>query len=492
MGAALSHMPAVANRSANASQGPKTRPTPTPAYRSRTSTHGRNMAGARALWRATGMGDSDFGKPIIAIANSFTQFVPGHVHLKDLGPRVAGEIQKAGGVAKEFNTIAQTPPCPTGSLARTHNRAAKHGLRRRTGLSRPNFKTPGPIAHRTAQGNKPADPAATPNPTNNPHQTHPKPPPLVSELHPTPQFGSLICPIRNGRACGEPRLLTSERLYFLARLALTGLTAAVAIATLAFGWQSRAGGRHRYTGISLGVLLSLAAALSAYDAIDNVLVRHLEPITDMSWLWLFGFDLLLPLWAMLLIHSWRARDRAEIRLADMAFTDPVTSALNRRGFLDRAATALARNRRHNRPCALVMLDLDHFIDINDRYGHAAGDTLLQTLATAVKAELRATDMLGRIGGDEFVVLLPGCDAEAGSAIVKRWQNDLRAQTGTVDQHTASLTLSAGVAEISAQSDPATALTQACAEADAALYEAKRLGRDRAEIAPAHPSVLDLV
>jgi dihydroxy-acid dehydratase len=77
-----------------------------PAYRSRTSTHGRNMAGARGLWRATGMKDEDFGKPIIAIANSFTQFVPGHVHLKDLGQLVAGEIESAGGVAKEFNTIA--------------------------------------------------------------------------------------------------------------------------------------------------------------------------------------------------------------------------------------------------------------------------------------------------------------------------------------------------------------------------------------------------
>ncbi|PWC73663.1 dihydroxy-acid dehydratase [Azospirillum sp. TSH100] len=77
-----------------------------PHYRSRTSTHGRNMAGARGLWRATGMKDGDFGKPIIAIANSFTQFVPGHVHLKDLGQLVAREIEKAGGVAKEFNTIA--------------------------------------------------------------------------------------------------------------------------------------------------------------------------------------------------------------------------------------------------------------------------------------------------------------------------------------------------------------------------------------------------
>ncbi|HPA89270.1 MAG TPA: dihydroxy-acid dehydratase [Quisquiliibacterium sp.] len=77
-----------------------------PAYRSKTSTAGRNMAGARALWRATGMQDADFDKPIVAVVNSFTQFVPGHVHLKDLGQLVAREIEAAGGVAKEFNTIA--------------------------------------------------------------------------------------------------------------------------------------------------------------------------------------------------------------------------------------------------------------------------------------------------------------------------------------------------------------------------------------------------
>ncbi len=77
-----------------------------PDYRSKRSTHGRNMAGARALWRATGMKDNDFGKPIIAVCNSFTQFVPGHVHLKDLGQLVARKIEQAGGVAKEFNTIA--------------------------------------------------------------------------------------------------------------------------------------------------------------------------------------------------------------------------------------------------------------------------------------------------------------------------------------------------------------------------------------------------
>lgn len=77
-----------------------------PKYRSATTTHGRNMAGARALWRATGMTDADFGKPIIAVVNSFTQFVPGHVHLRDLGKLVAEQIEASGGIAKEFNTIA--------------------------------------------------------------------------------------------------------------------------------------------------------------------------------------------------------------------------------------------------------------------------------------------------------------------------------------------------------------------------------------------------
>src|SRR5512147_3083438 len=77
-----------------------------PAYRSRTTTHGRNMAGARSLWRATGMKEGDFGKPIIAVVNSFTQFVPGHVHLQNLGQMVAREIEAAGGIAKEFDTIA--------------------------------------------------------------------------------------------------------------------------------------------------------------------------------------------------------------------------------------------------------------------------------------------------------------------------------------------------------------------------------------------------
>src|SRR5256714_1143724 len=88
------------------SETTKDRSSAMPPLRSRTSTHGRNMARARALWRATGMTDGDFGKPIVAVANSFTQFVPGHVHLRNLGMIVADAVAEAGGVAKEFNTIA--------------------------------------------------------------------------------------------------------------------------------------------------------------------------------------------------------------------------------------------------------------------------------------------------------------------------------------------------------------------------------------------------
>ena len=96
-----------------------------PQLRSATSTTGRNMAGARALWRATGMGSEDFGKPIIAIANSFTQFVPGHVHLKDMGQLVKKAIEEAGGVGREFNTIAVDGPwrhAVFAAVARDHRR----------------------------------------------------------------------------------------------------------------------------------------------------------------------------------------------------------------------------------------------------------------------------------------------------------------------------------------------------------------------------------
>ena len=106
-----------------------------PILRSATSTSGRNMAGARALWRATGMGDDDFGKPIVAIANSFTQFVPGHVHLKDMGQLVAGAIEEAGGVGKEFDTIAVDGTKIHANASRTQNRGYRELAREEAHVS---------------------------------------------------------------------------------------------------------------------------------------------------------------------------------------------------------------------------------------------------------------------------------------------------------------------------------------------------------------------
>jgi len=277
-------------------------------------------------------------------------------------------------------------------------------------------------------------------------------------------------------------LTALDALYFAARLALAGLTGTVAAVTLLYGWRSDHRARRWYTGLSLGILLCLASALSTYDALDNAMFRELDPITGVSWMWLFGFDLLLPLWAILLIRSWRARDRAEQRLEDLAFVDPVTGALNRRGFVDRAVPALALARRSGVAVSVVMLDLDHFKDINDRMGHAAGDRALRALVGALHGELRAGDVLGRVGGDEFVVLLPGCDALAGQLSATRWRERLKAQTAAASFPVGSLLLSAGVAEVPPGGDPSDAITQACAAADGALYEAKRLGRDRVEMA----------
>lgn len=265
-------------------------------------------------------------------------------------------------------------------------------------------------------------------------------------------------------------------------MALAGLTAGVAILTLIHGWRADIGGRRRPTAITLGVLLCLAVALSIYDAIDNIVVRVLEPIAHGSWLWLFMFDLLLPIWAIVLIRSWRARDKAEARLASLAYADPVTGLWNRRGFVDHAVKALALARRSGIPSSVVMLDLDHFKAINDRLGHAGGDLALNALAITLQSELRAGDLLARLGGDEFVVLLPGCDAAAAQLSAMRWRLRLRDAANVPNLSHAGLQLSAGVAEVAVHGEPEAALTIACGAADAALYDAKRLGRDRVELA----------
>ena len=177
------------------------------------------------------------------------------------------------------------------------------------------------------------------------------------------------------------------------------------------------------------------------------------------------------------------RANAELRetnqvLERLAAIDSLTELANRRCFFEHATTEVMRAQRYGRPLALQMLDLDHFKDINDRYGHAAGDDVLQRLAAVLRANLRHNDMAARIGGEEFVVLLPETQLEDAALQAERMRGaveEIRLPYGPEDQR---LTVSIGVAALSiGELSPEPMLTRA----DSALYKAKAGGRNRVEI-----------
>jgi diguanylate cyclase (GGDEF)-like protein len=266
--------------------------------------------------------------------------------------------------------------------------------------------------------------------------------------------------------------------YLLARLCLAAYSGLAAVATLRFALAGTPRPRNWRLGVAGGVLLCIAACMSVQDAVFNIVLRPHEPVQPESWLWLFCFDMLLPVWALVLVRAWREREQAEAELARLAATDPLTGALNRRGFLEGAAAAIAQARRARQPIAVMMLDLDRFKAINDGHGHGAGDTVLRGFVAALAPGLRAGDVVGRLGGEEFAVLLPDNTAAQGVATADR----LRAQVRRTVPHpagaAAAVTFSAGVAAVSAPGEPRVALSTALAEADRALYQAKQGGRDR--------------
>ena len=173
------------------------------------------------------------------------------------------------------------------------------------------------------------------------------------------------------------------------------------------------------------MLLAAAGTLSTYDAIDNILLRPDDPVMLASWLWFFLFDLPLPILALLLIAAWRERDLALAELSRLSVTDALTGALNRRGFLERAATSIAQAQRSGLPSALIMFDIDHFKAINDGYGHAAGDEVLRNVARALLLAMRPGDLLGRLGGEEFAVFLYDSTVVAGASIADRLRAHVR-------------------------------------------------------------------
>jgi diguanylate cyclase (GGDEF)-like protein len=277
-------------------------------------------------------------------------------------------------------------------------------------------------------------------------------------------------------------MTSGDIFYFLARCGFSGFAALSAVATLRYSLETREDGRDWRISMAGAVLLGLAVPLSLFDAFENAFLDVNIPIPAASWLWLFGFDVLLPIWAFMLVRAWRARDTAERRLELLAVTDVLTKLLNRRGFQDQAHAAIAQARRGSIPVSVVMFDIDRFKSINDGFGHDAGDTVLRLFAAVLGTDLRAGDVLGRLGGEEFALLLPGNRPSDAIATAERLRDAVRERVAHPAADGRLVTVSAGVAHIPSGLAAAEALARALSAADEALYAAKQAGRDRAMIA----------
>ena len=277
----------------------------------------------------------------------------------------------------------------------------------------------------------------------------------------------------------------SETIYLVGRvgMAMLCLLAAV-LAGRALGRPSPDGSSRKHSPrlvLALLLLLMLGGtALSILDAYQTLWGSD-RGIMGADWAW-FVFDLGVPLLAMRVLRVMRQRDDALQSLADLASRDPLTGLSNRRGFQARAETGILLAASAGTRSCVVVLDIDRFKLINDTHGHPAGDAVLRAVAAAMAGALRQTDVLGRIGGEEFAALLQGADAEVALELAEK----LRAAVARAVEHPGGeaqrVTLSAGLAMLRGAVPPALMLEAALAEADAALYRAKQAGRDRVMVA----------
>jgi diguanylate cyclase (GGDEF)-like protein len=170
--------------------------------------------------------------------------------------------------------------------------------------------------------------------------------------------------------------------------------------------------------------------------------------------------------------------RAERKLVELATTDPLTGLSNRRNLLAEAGQVIARARRLGQPTALVIADIDHFKQVNDQYGHEAGDHVLAQVGTLFAAQCREQDMVARWGGEEFLFLLPATDLEAAQTLAERMRAAVAATTMRYGDTVIACTVSLGVAQLAAD-EP---LNEAIARADRGLYQSKAQGRNRVSAA----------
>jgi diguanylate cyclase (GGDEF)-like protein len=215
----------------------------------------------------------------------------------------------------------------------------------------------------------------------------------------------------------------------------------------------------------------LNALLHGRDG-DNVLAS--------AWLSVLSLEAFLMTIATAFILLAMSKERTELRHKTAAMTDPLTGLLNRRAFLQDAEALLLQQIARDRPIGVLLVDLDHFKSINDRFGHATGDKVLQIFARTTQANLRQIDIVGRLGGEEFVVVLADASVDNAYLVADRLRNAFAVAAAVVEGQALHATASIGVSVII---DPAQDLAKLITLADQALYLAKARGRNRVEVAP---------
>ncbi|OOV87907.1 GGDEF domain-containing protein [Oceanospirillum linum] len=212
---------------------------------------------------------------------------------------------------------------------------------------------------------------------------------------------------------------------------------------------------------------SLLALITIFTlSLDELIQRQMFTLASLNNLWLLAVIMSIAIWAQL------SQLHMQLKLFEQATTDALTGLLTRRAFMSLAESELSRSERYNRTLTMALLDLDHFKVINDTYGHQAGDKVLVTFSRQLKDVLRATDIIGRYGGEEFIIVLPETRLDEAEQVIQRVLDTCRETPVQYGNHSIRLTASAGLGEVLV--DVQTSILYI----DEALYQAKDSGRDR--------------
>jgi diguanylate cyclase (GGDEF)-like protein len=230
---------------------------------------------------------------------------------------------------------------------------------------------------------------------------------------------------------------------------------------------------------SLGALFLLRTPLTAL-----VRGKDAESVLSSAWLSVLSLEAFLMTIATAFILLAMSKERTELRHKTAAMIDPLTGLLNRRAFVQDAEALLQQQIARDRPIGVLLVDLDNFKSINDRFGHPVGDKVLQVFAKTARGGLRQTDLVGRLGGEEFIVILADAGHDNAFLVADRLRNAFAANAAVVDGQALSATMSIGVSVIV---DPRQNLSELMTLADQALYLAKARGRNRVEVAAFEPA-----